>query len=141
VRAAGVGSEGEYLVCVVDLASRKLVAFSDFMCRLPLYWYADSRQLLLARESQGRSGPQAQWTVRSDRPARQVLSCSFPLGDRTLYEGVKGARPVAYWSRPKLRGGDLRTSVGSYFECNFDDKGPLRHVGPRARVHSRRAAW
>jgi asparagine synthase (glutamine-hydrolysing) len=82
--------DGDYLIVLVTNDGKRLAAITDPLGRLPVYFTATERGLWLARECKFVLG--AKGDVRFDRLGwAEQLWLGYPLGERTLFEGVRRA--------------------------------------------------
>jgi asparagine synthase (glutamine-hydrolysing) len=113
-------NHGSYIVAIVRPHSRDIVIFSDYFCRLPLYYAANEVQVIIAREAK---------FVHAMRPGStfdrvgcaQVLAFGLPLGDRTVLEGVKSF-PAAGLLRAQAVNGHVTWSLRELHSWNFDEE-------------------
>jgi len=113
------GAEGEYVIMMLSPGRKKLVVFTDPLGRLPLYYYKDDSSLILAREC--KFIEKVRGKTEYDRiGCAQFLLTGYPLGKRTLFEGISrapgGMILSAAISKEKV---DVR--VASLYTFNFDD--------------------
>jgi asparagine synthase (glutamine-hydrolysing) len=111
--------EGEYLIVLVSRRTDQLFILTDPLGRLPVYYYADSETLCVARECKFVTGFRRNWNF--DRVGcAQVLWTGHPFRERTLFCDVRAAIPgilmEASHEHGKLRIGTAQLCRFS-FEC------------------------
>jgi asparagine synthase (glutamine-hydrolysing) len=113
-------ADGEYVVVLADPERRQVVAFTDPLGLLPLFYCCDGRGLLLSREIKFIRHLQGAWGF--DRTGwAEFLTFGHPLGERTLFRDVHQA-PAAALLRARLAGGHIRAEACSLVEINFAEK-------------------
>jgi len=124
-------TEGEYLVLMVRPQDGHVLLFTDPLGRLPVYWYVTDDRLLLARECKFIRAQCPE--MRYDRVAfAQTLWCGYPLGERTLLEGVRRGKGAML-----LRGGcdgpRVWARAETLFTLNLEEKD---HSGGSVQQHA-----
>lgn len=113
-------TEGEYVVVIASSQTCDLLIFTDPFGRLPLYYYKDDANLILARESKFVEHIHGNTTF--DRiGCAQFLWVGYPLGRRTLIQEVNRS-PGGMMLRTRLDGKSVYTQISSLFTFNFDNK-------------------
>lgn len=107
VRSFVADAQGEFIVVVYNRANRKLLVFNDSLGRLPFYYHVSNDMVLVSTEVKFIVPYLAE--VRFDRRAlAEYLLFRYPLGERTLLEGVCRMPPATVLS-VDLHGGTSRT--------------------------------
>jgi len=124
-------AEGEFVVSLLDPARQRVAVFSDSLGRLPLYWHADAGRLLVAREAKfllamtpGLAFDRLGWA--------QTLWLNYPLGERTLLEGVRRA-PGGCLLWGNVAAGRVEASVRTLFTYDFGAKRECASLPAEAR--------
>lgn len=126
-----LGSDGQFVVACIDLAAGSAAVWTDYLNRLPLYWYRDESCALISRE------PKFIQRLKPD-PALDPIACAmnlhflFPIGDRTLFTGIR-RMPAAGLLRVDIAGDrPVRVETKAVYSINLDcedrDKTPSKHV-------------
>jgi asparagine synthase (glutamine-hydrolysing) len=123
-------SEGSYFVMMVRPETRELLAFSDPLCRLPLYYSVDDSHLFLSREAK---------FVHALRPERsfdrigcaEMLAFGMPLGERTVLDGIRSF-PDAGLLRAEVNDGRLRWNLRKLGSWNLDEEDGSKSIKRQA---------
>jgi asparagine synthase (glutamine-hydrolysing) len=126
VREWMLAAEGDYLVVLADLRWPRVAVLSDPLGRLPVYYRAGPRELILARECKFIR------TLAGDVPFdrigwAQTLWVGYPLGQRTLLADVQRG-PAGLFLRAWADSGEVRTEVVSLVDLNLEEKQPPGHT-------------
>jgi asparagine synthase (glutamine-hydrolysing) len=120
--------EGDYFIVLVANDGKRLCAITDPLGRLPVYFAASEAGLWLGRECKFLLA--AKGDVAFDRMGwAEQLWLGYPLGERTLFEGVKRAcGGLLLLSR--IESGRVKSAWRSLWTLNCEEKGmphrPLR---------------
>jgi asparagine synthase (glutamine-hydrolysing) len=109
-------TDGEYIVCIVEKSSHKLLLFNDYLARLPFYYYNTENEILLSREisfvvknSKAKVNPIAK---------AEVMMLGFPLGNKTLHENCFRLLP----SQCITVEGDNTLKLETLYSLKFDNQ-------------------
>ena len=118
--------DGDYIALVHTKADQRLHIVTDPMGRLPLYATFDGKRLALSRDQRFLLELGGERTV--DRLGiAQLLLLGFPIGRRTLIEGVERLQPgQAFVAAPAGVRGDRVPGVASNLEHKQRAAAPLR---------------
>ncbi|MDQ2914199.1 MAG: asparagine synthase-related protein [Chloroflexota bacterium] len=119
--------DGEYVIVLLHPARRRVFVFTDPLGRLPLYYSLDDRRLLLSRECNFIVDVQGKATF--DRIAlAQFLCFGYPIGTRTLFDGVQRA-PAALALSAEASRGRLQAETRAFVEHDLGQKdSPARPI-------------
>jgi len=113
-------ADGEYVVILADPRESEVLVFSDFLGRLPVYYFADDSGLLLARE--------AKFVQRlKPRPAydrlgwAEILWVGYPLGRRTVFQDVVRG-PSGLLLRARIEAHRVACQEAALWTCNVQEK-------------------
>lgn len=120
VRAWVLAHDGDFVIAMVRPDGCQVAVFSDYLGRLPIYIYHGRTGLVMGRECKfitlitGDS--------RFDRLGwAQHLWLGYPLGKRTLFEGVDRA-PGAFFLTATINGGVIEKTLRQTWILNQDEK-------------------
>ena len=81
-------TDGDFLVVGVTSGGDRCIVFSDALGRLPVYVHEGSAGLVVAREAKFVASIRGAWAF-DPLGLAQHLWLGYPLGERTLYEGIE----------------------------------------------------
>jgi len=109
---------GDYVLVMHEKKSGRWVCLNDVLARLPLYFYSNRGLTCLSREI--RVLADIAGLSEMDRIGlAQYLLFGFPLGSRTILEGVDRLPPATLLTCSRTKKEELRRSL---FIFNFDNK-------------------
>ncbi|MFC2071741.1 asparagine synthase-related protein [Chloroflexota bacterium] len=112
-----LNSDGEYNILFYDCTKRDLYIFNDALGRLPLYYYADDKIIIVSREVSFIT-PFVNEIVFDKDTLTEYLLFSAPLEDRTLISNVKRLTAATLM---KIRGNNKDLSFCRTHIFNLDD--------------------
>lgn len=113
-----LGMDGEFVLFLLDTKSGDVVVLNDLFGRLPLYWYRTDDTLVVTREL--RFAARLMERLRFNRMAiAQYLLIGYPVGERTLLDGVNRMAPAA---RIRIGGRDPSIRVDRLHRPNYEVK-------------------
>jgi asparagine synthase (glutamine-hydrolysing) len=80
--------KGSFCAAVLDEAAGELVLITDRLGSYPLYWFSTANQFVFASELRAAMSAHPRPAL-NPRTVADFLKCAFPLGDKTLAEGVE----------------------------------------------------
>ncbi len=86
-------ADGEFIVLIYDKPTKLLCVFNDALGRLPFFWYRDDAVLVFSREMKFMY-PFVRPIAFNRLALMEYLLYEFPLGERTLIEGVERLLPA-----------------------------------------------
>ena len=120
VRDWVVSADGDFVVAMVSADGRQLAVISDYLGRLPIYLHIGEVGLVIGRECKFIA--LISGDARFDRLGwAQHLWLGYPLGRRTLFEGIDRA-PGGLFMRARIRGGSIETTCTEMWVLNLDEK-------------------
>jgi asparagine synthetase B (glutamine-hydrolysing) len=113
-------ADGEYVVVVYSLETKRLLVFTDPLGRLPLYYYLSKTQFILSREC--KFIVQFMVNPAYDRLGwAEYLWMGYPLGDRTLLKNVKRATG-GFMVVSRVDAEFVSSYIFQTYLSNFDEK-------------------
>jgi asparagine synthase (glutamine-hydrolysing) len=111
-------TDGDFNICIRDRESGGICIFTDALGRLPLYYREDGSRIFVSREI--RFITSLTGTVAMD-PAgiSEYLLFGYPLGRRTIYEGIFRLPPASIVHIP---GSGSAAAVAQSYHFNFEVK-------------------
>ncbi|MEA2577373.1 MAG: hypothetical protein QOD78_961, partial [Chloroflexota bacterium] len=118
------GTDGDFLVVAVAATGDRCIVFSDALGRLPVYLQDGPAGLALAREPKFLGGIAGTWGF--DRLGlAQSFWLGFPLGERTLFEGIERTG-VGFFLEARPTDDGVQSSRASTYAFRCDAKSDVR---------------
>ena len=119
-----LNTDGDYLIFIIHRSSNKAWILNDMLGRLPVYYRYRNQSIVISRELRFITSLQS--IIEFDRLGiAQYLIFGYPLGTRTLIDGVCRLRPGSVVSiTPASK--DIAFKV--LYEFNFDNRPNASHT-------------
>jgi asparagine synthase (glutamine-hydrolysing) len=125
-------TDGEYVVVIASARRRELVVFTDPIGRLPLFYSADDRTLVVARECKfvQRLKPNPAYDPIA---WGEIIWCGFPLGQRTTFQDVRRCHEATLL-RARLRDDAVETEAVRLHTLDLDARDGARSAKEHASI-------
>ncbi len=107
-------TDGEYIVCMIEKSSQKLLLFNDYLARLPFYYYYTKDAIVLSREISFLTHYAS--SAIDPMAKAEVMMFGFTLGRKTLHKNCFKLLP----SQSIFIDDHNVVSIQSYVHFNFE---------------------
>ena len=124
------GHDGDYLVMFATRDGKKIAVFADALGRLPIYLSVGRAGVVVAREC--KFILTIMGGAAFDRlGCAQYLWFGYPLGQRTLFDGVSRA-PAGFLLHAQVAGSEIHSEMTEVMEWDFDEQDETRPLAKQA---------
>lgn len=115
-------ADGDYLIAIREKAQNRTLVFNDFFGRLPFFYYLSKKRCILGRDMKFLLEHLPEIRIFPEGLA-EYLVFEFPLGDKTLFSGVRRLQPASGLVIETLPN-EIRFEVKKFLDVNAVTQNP-----------------